>query len=274
MKGRQVSLGIIALAITLTGLFSSCKKKDVEVKDSDTSSVMVQEYTSDMVHQMICIADEVGRPQLNRQDDLSSCARISYDTLSAAKTVTVDFNYNQSCQASDGKQRRGFLIIGFQGRYRDSLTKITITSRNYNVDDKYITGSKIITNKGHNTAGHLIYDIEGYIRISIATSAFITHESKEQREWIAGGNTQSRGDDVFAFTGIANGTSDYSGNYNTVITSPLIRKMTPGCLKPTSGSVTFTPTGKGIRYIDYGDGNCDDLAIATIDNEPYIVFLR
>ncbi len=58
----QRSLGIIALAIILTGMFSSCKKKkEEEVKDSDTSSAAVHEYASDMENQMIRIADEACR---------------------------------------------------------------------------------------------------------------------------------------------------------------------------------------------------------------------
>lgn len=274
MKGRQVSLGIIALAIALTGMFSSCKKKkEEEVKDSDTSSAAVHEYASDMENQMIRIADEAGRLRPDA-DDLSSCARITYDTLSAVKTLTVNFSYNQSCQGSDGKTRSGALIISFRGAYRDSLTEITIRPLYYSVGDKVVGGSKVITNKGHNAAGHLVYDINGDIRISSTMSDYtIILQSKGQREWLSGENTPGRGDDVYAFTGTASGSIDFNNNFQTEITSPLIRKMAPGCFNPTSGSVAFTPSGKATRYINYGDGGCDNLAIVTIDDNPYIVFL-
>lgn len=275
MKTKQCSLGIIALAIAFTGIFSSCKKKKEEkVKDSDTSTVMIQEHISDMVNQMIRIADEAGRPQSNRQNDVSSQARLIYDTLSAAKTMTVDFNYNVYSRAFDGLSRSGALIISFYGNYRDSLTKVTIRSRYYEANGKNIMGSLTITNKGHNASGHLVYDIDVDMIISLLPNySSLTVKSKGQREWISGENTQSRQDDVYAYTGTSSGKSEISGDYHTEIISPLIRKIAPGCLNATSGSVAFTPIGKEIRYINYGNGDCDNLAIITIDNELYIVSL-
>lgn len=274
MKAKQLSLGIIALAIALTAMFSSCKKKkEEEVKDSDTSSAAVHEYASDMENQMIRIADEACRLRPGA-GDLSSCAQIRFDTLSAVKTLTVNFSYNQSCQSSDGKRRGGALIISFRGAYRDSLTEITIRSQYYSVGDKVVGGSKVITNKGHNAAGHLVYDINGSIWITSTMSDHtINSESKRQREWISGESTPGLADDVYAFTGTASGNVNFNSIFQAEITSPLIRKMAPGCLNPTSGSVAFTPFGKATRYINYGDGGCDNLAIVTINDEPYIVFL-
>lgn len=281
MKTKPISLGIIALCIGFTSLFSSCKKKEVEEKDSDTSSAAEQSLASSIVNDMTSIADEAGRTNnvssfrtTGSTAILSNCASLSFDTLAAAKTVTVSFG-STNCLGNDGRYRRGALILHFTGRYRDSLTVITVTPQNYFVNDNQVTGTKTITNNGHNAANHLVYTIQANIQILRANNAgTLTWQSTRQREWTAGESTLSWQDDMYSITGTASGTSSGGGSFQSNITSPLIRNMAPGCRRYfTAGTIAHTPAGKATRYLDYGNGTCDDQATVTINGNTYPITL-
>ena len=52
MKTRQLTLGIALVAIVSAGIFSSCKKKEKEEKDSDTAGAADQSLASTAVNDM------------------------------------------------------------------------------------------------------------------------------------------------------------------------------------------------------------------------------
>lgn len=281
MKTKHLSLAVILFSVVFTGLFSSCKKKDKEETDSDTSSAADQSLASSIVNDMTSIADEAGRTNnvssfrtSNSTAILSNCATLTFDTLAAAKTVTINFG-TSNCLGNDGRYRRGALILNFTGHYRDSLTVITVTPQNYFVNDNQVTGSKTITNNGHNAAGHLVYSIQANLQILRANNGgTITWQSSRQREWTAGETTLSWQDDMYSITGSASGTTSGGGSFQSNITSPLIRNMAPGCRRYfTAGTIAHMPAGKAIRYLDYGNGNCDDQATVTINGNTYPVTL-
>jgi len=196
MKTRKLTLGFALLVMVGSSLLSSCKKKEQEEKDTDTSEAVDQSLASSVVNDMTNISDEAYKGSVSsyRMADenalISTCATLTYDTLAAAKTITVNFG-TTNCTCNDGRNRRGVLIINFTGRYRDSLTVITVTPQNYFVNDNQVTGSKTITNKGHNSSHHLVYEINANIQIIKANGAgTVTWQSTRQREWLQGEGTQ------------------------------------------------------------------------------------
>ncbi len=281
MKTKQLSFGIITLVIVCACIFSSCKKKDKEEKDTDTTAAADQSLASTTVNDMTNISDEAGInhsiSSFRTEESnaiLSSCSTLTFDTLAAAKTITVNFG-TTNCVGNDGRSRRGAIILNFTGRYRDSSTVITVTPQNYFVNDNQVTGSKIITNKGHNAAHHLVYSINATIQIIKANNGgTITWQSTREREWTAGENTYTWSDDMYSITGTASGTTAGGNSFQSVITSPLIRNMAIGCRRNfTAGVLVHTPSGKATRTIDYGNGACDDQATVTINGTVYNVTL-
>ena len=281
MKSKQLTLGFTLVAIVFASVFSSCKKKETLETDKDTGSAADQNLASATVNDMTNISDEAGKTYTIssfKTDEssavLSSCATITFDTLAAAKTITVNFGIT-NCLGNDGRNRRGVLVISFTGKYRDSSTVINVTPQNYFVDDNQVTGSKTITNKGHNAANHLVYEINANIQIIRAGGAgTISWQCNRQREWIAGESTHSWTDDLYSITGIANGTTSNGNSFTSNITSPLIRNMSISCRRHfTQGVLEHTPSGKATRYIDYGNGTCDNLATVTINGIVYSITL-
>lgn len=283
MKTALINRITLAIVISVSVISFSCRKENKdEDKDNDTGSAQDQALASSTVNDMTNIADEAGRTysvssfKTSQPDGIlaASCATITVDTLNAAKTMTVNFG-TTNCLCNDGRYRRGSLKLSFTGKYRDSLTVITVTPQNYYVNDNQITGSKTITNKGHNSSNHLVYEINANIQIIKANgSGTISWQSIRQREWTAGENTPTWNDDVYSITGNASGTSSNGNSFTSSITSPLVRNMAIGCRKHfVSGVLVHTPAGKFARTIDFGNGACDDQATVTINGTVYTITL-
>jgi hypothetical protein len=281
MKIKQFTLGLALVALVSASFLSSCRKKEKEEKDTDTAGAADQALASSAVNDLTSISDEAATTYsissfktAETNAVLSSCATITFDTLAAAKTITVNFG-STNCLCNDGRNRRGILNIAFTGRYRDSLTLVTVTPVNYFVNDNQVTGSKTIKNKGHNAAHHLVYEISANINIIKASGGgTISWQSNRQREWTSGESTLTWLDDVYSISGNANGTTSNGNSFTSVITSPLIRNMSFGCRRHfIQGSLEHTPGGKATRYIDFGNGACDDQATVTINGTTYNITL-
>ena len=272
MKTKYLTIGIALIVIAFASTFTSCKKdkNEQEEKDKDTSSASDQSLASSIDNDMTSISDEAGRTYTVSSFKTSgvegllaaSCATVTVDSSAApSRTITVNFG-TTNCLCNDGRYRRGSIVYSFTGKYRDSLTVITVTPQNYFVNDNQVTGSKTISNQGHNAANHLVYQIAANMQIIKSGGAgTITWQANRTREWMAGESTLAWSDDMYSITGIASG-SDAAGNtFNSVITTRLVRNMAIGCRKHfVSGVLEHTPSGKATRYVDFGNGTCDDQA--------------
>lgn len=265
-------------AATLT--LSSCKKED---EDSDTSTAGDNALAESTFQDVTNIASEAGDGALsnyrggNYEGLLSTCAVITMDTAVSTNPDTIRINFGSSnCMCNDGRNRRGTIVITYNGHYRDSGTVWNITFDNYFVNDNQVLGTKTVSNLGHNQAGHLVYDVNVNGSVVLANNGgTITWTSQRQREWIAGESTPQWSDDMYSITGTASGTSASGNSYSATITSPLIRNMALGCRRHfVQGTVEVTPSNKPMRTIDFGTGACDDIATVTINNNTYTIHLR
>jgi hypothetical protein len=270
----------LTMIITFS-LFLSCVKKQEE-SDKDTVSSADSFLVTGMANDLGNIADEAGRTKSVSSFKtaeagawISGCATLKFDTVivSNPDTVTVDFG-NSNCQGNDGRNRRGSIQVVYTGKYRDSLTVITITPVNYFVNDHSVKGSKSVRNMGHNAQGYLVYEISEHITVVKAEGGSVTHEGKFIREWMNGEGTVSWADDIYYLSGTSNGTSSDGKSYRANITKKLVRLMTPGCRRYfVSGIIELMPANRATRTIDFGDGSCDNEAVVTINGKTYTVQL-
>lgn len=273
-----IFLGIVA------GLSTSCRKKEQE-QDTDTSSVSENFLASNITNDMASISDEAVRTNnvssfktSESNALLSACATLHFDTLNHANPDSVTVNFGTTnCLGNDGRTRRGSLLVIFNGKYKDSLTTITIIPQNYFVNDNGVSGSKTIKNLGRNASGNLVYQYSANITITKSDNGHtFTWNGTRQREWIAGQTTPLNWtDDKYAITGSATGTNSNGRSFTSVITKPLIRDMSIGCRRYfTSGTIAHTPNNKPTRVIDFGDGACDNKATVTINGTVYNITLN
>jgi hypothetical protein len=283
MKTNRIILNAF-LVIAASGLMLTGCKKDEE--DNDTSSSSDNALAEATYNDVTNISDEAGiSGSLSNYrtgpaaDDglLTSCATITFDSLnnSDQDTIHIDFG-TTNCTGNDGRNRRGEIIVYYMGHYRDSNSTHTITFNNYFVNDNQVLGSKTVTNTGHNSQGHLVYNITVNGQIVLANNGgTITWNSTRQREWTSGESTLIWSDDTYSITGSASGTGADGHTFTANITSPLIRNMSLGCRRHfVQGTFVLTPDSRPARTVDFGNGACDDIATVTINNHTYTIHLR
>lgn len=289
MKTSKIIFGTLML-VTLSGImFTGCRKPEKE--DNDTSTTNDNAFAEGTFNDMATIAEQASTGSVStfrngNGDDvslLSNCATITWDTLnnSNVDTLTVDFgNSVPGCLCSDGRYRRGKIIISYTGgqHYRDSGLVATLTPSNYFVNSHQILGTKTVTNRGHITNGQLTWDIVVNGQIIKPNNGGTVSWSTVKTKVLLAGETIYGGPINWAIakwqiTGTISGT-DVNGNpFNGNTVTPLVRDMTCGQYRKyfTSGQFDFTPGTRPTREVDFGNGACDNIATVTIGNNTYTV---
>ncbi|MCF6334259.1 MAG: class I SAM-dependent methyltransferase [Spirochaetales bacterium] len=90
-------------------------------------------------------------------------------------------------------------------------------------------------------------------------------------EWIEGVDTFILRDDVYLITGEADGIRANGYTWEREIINPLRKEI--GCKHFVSGTVEMRPEGLSIRLLDYGNGECDNIATVIIDGVVYTIML-
>lgn len=279
-------IALSVLAVALISSLDACKKKEKEEYDNSSapqSNAVIENAFDEMTN----MSDQAIKgslvyyksPQVTvvyaEKHDASFTEKtpcnvlITLDTTGVNKTITIDWG-TSNCDCNDGKQRRGKIITTFTGQYRDSGTVITHTPVDYYVNDNKIEGTKSVENKGLNSNGKPYFEISVNGSVTMSGGEIFTYSSDRVRTWTAGSETELNFfDDEYDITGSANANSTNGNGYVATITSALHVKV--GCPYIMSGVLEFTPTGKLMRTINYGDGTCDNTFTVTVNGVTYTI---
>lgn len=278
MKRKNVLLLMTAfLAIGL--MFSGCKKDKSLVSEDQTTPANDFALIENIFDDVNAIADEaaMGNTGLLKSTDdssygiMSPCATVTRDTTVFPRTITIDFG-TTNCLCHDGNYRRGKIMVSHTDRYFVPGSVKTITFDNYFENDNQVLGTKTITNNGRNEANNL-----SWTKVVDGTIIFATGETKHwtansTREWIEGDGSLIRIDDVFLLTGLSTITRISGETFTHTILTPLRKEMS--CHNIVSGIVEITSPEKPTRTLDYGTGECDNLATVTVNGETHTIILR
>jgi len=284
MKKIQVKFMLIAvfgLALAMT----ACKKdENTQVTASDTSSSEYDALAENIFTDVTNISNEaydLGTTSFKSGDDdsdiIGQCATITLDTTVFPRELTIDFG-EENCLCRDGKYRRGKIINTFTGRYKKPGTIITLGFEDFYVNDNHVEGSRVVTNMGFNDDENMYWTIEVESLITLAdnetseTGVSFGWNSSRVREWVEGIDTYRRWDDVFLTTGMAEGVRPSGMGWTREIIIPLRKQMT--CRFIVSGSIEIQPEDMPLRLLDFGDGECDNIATITVDGETHTIHLR
>jgi len=274
MTSNITKLFTALLLVSFTALvYTGCKKKeDDKPKDysASTDNANATNAFAGIWKEISTVTDSSN----TLRTPTSGCATATitpFDLVTWPKTVVIDFG-TVNCTGSDGNRRRGKITAVFSGPYLDSNTVITVTLTNYYHNDYHVQGTQTITNRGHNSAGHLVYNV--IVNSATVTSPDGAHTStwstNQNREFYAGYTTNLNiFDDVYLITGSANGTAANGESYTIVVNSAL--RINVGCPWIVSGSFTLTLADYPTYPIvfDYGTGACDANATAVLNGTTY-----
>ncbi len=276
---KTTMIKTIGTAFLFAGMITlnSCNKDKSASDFTAADNQALADETYNDVHNVSDEASQTGSVSYKDEDAnslLSGCAVVTRDTISAIRTTTIDFG--TGCTGIDGKTRKGKILISYDGPYRAQGTTITVTFQDFFVNDNQVLGTKTIHNDGLNGAGNPSFSIHVQGQIILANNAgTIIWTSDRTREWIAGAATPQRDDDQYSITGTASGTDSEGNPFTCTIVDPLIRNLAPGCRRHfVKGSVLIQRSGKPDKSIDFGNGDCDNQAVVTVNGTSHIINLH
>ncbi|MCF8331642.1 MAG: hypothetical protein K9H84_04240 [Bacteroidales bacterium] len=184
------------------------------------------------------------------------------------KYINVDFgDTNTLCQ--DGRERRGEINYEISDWYRKTGCVINVTVQDYYVNDHKIEGLKTITNEGFTADSNRYYSVVvNNGQITKINGDIISWATNRVNEWVSGETTVfNPWDDEYLISGASNGTNANGNNFTITITDSLDVRVS--CRWIRAGEIKIESGNNNPIYVDYGNGNCDADATATINGNSY-----
>lgn len=270
MKTKAKILGVIA-ALAIGLMISSCQKEDnqnnnVPVSPQSSVKSASDNATAESVWSGIFKqADNAARNTGNLKELTGGCPTITIDNL-ASYPITITIDFGTACTCQDGKIRSGIIVAVLSAPYTQAGSVLTINLQDYheiiNGTDYAVTGTETVTNMGPNAAGNLYYDVLVSNAVITSINGTINWNSHRQNEWILGSDTAfDIWDDVYLVTGSADGTNQNGETFEINITSAL--RVEISCSYIVSGTLEVLTQANPPIIVDYGSGDCDNIATAS-----------
>ncbi len=278
-KRSAVVVTISAFLFASSALvFQACQKSNDNIigngddQGGYASDVSRIEWANDDV---ISIADAAGEVysgaymRTTHNTVIGNCCTVGTDTNSTPHTLVIRFGPND-CMCLDGRNRKGTIIVSYNGEYTDAGQQHTITFDNYYVNDNQLTGTIATTRVDTTIAGNWYYKVTTADSMNVSqdplNSQFVVWKGSLVRKWVQGYTTGDRSDDIFSISGSALVTRPDGNVFSFDIATPLQFAM--GCNFCESGVVNVSGY-QGSRVLNYGAGNCDADAQLTIGVHIY-----
>ena len=200
--------------------------------------------------------------------------------------VKIVIDFGSGCPGRDGRVRTGKIITTYTNRLIYPGSKATTTFENYHVDSIKVEGTHIITNQGVViTSPNLSITHAWHVAIE---GAKLSKPNGNYCEWNSVKDiTQIEGfstpliplDDIYKIVGSSSGKTkrgDFLYAWKAETLEPLIKKFScrwivKGVLKVVR--LNLSTTSQWIALINYGNGDCDNKAVVTINGVPHEITL-
>ena len=189
---------------------------------------------------------------------IPDCAVITKVNSGNTKNIIVD--YGDGCTMHNENILSGKIIMNITFNIGELKAIINTSFDNFYFNGKKVEGNVKKTLSVVN--GMPEANINTNIKIIWEDESYVTISGERKRVWIDGYNNFDFGDNVFLVSGNWTITKK-NGNLRTVsIVEPIRREMS--CRYIVSGIVKIEQGDQEI-IVDYGDGECDDVATALIN---------
>lgn len=277
MKAIKILSAVVALAFLITGCEQSswntdefgenvtmaeeevAALKSAEATDSDVDAAkfgghlmkggMVMDYTG---HQLL-----FGR-------NFPPCATVTVEGDEFPKTITVD--YSDGCAGRMGLAKKGTLTIEMTDTIVNEGAIYTVTFTNMTFGNRAIEKTIIYENLGTPDGEHweISYEMFSTTTFEREEETFIiVREFSGINTWLNGFDTPECSDDEFLRNGAGTITVNEDLKFERTVTDLHIDRS---CKYPLSGVIDIT-RGDESMSIDFGAGECDNIALVTKDGE-------
>ncbi len=271
----------IILIVLATGLFffNSCNKDETLVpevqnevfKTTALDYIQLSNAFTLSTEEEITTGDENSLKSAETYDCLTVTVHENEDGAFWPRSWTLDYG-TENCECYLGNTKRGKIHVTLTDWWRNEGSYREISFEDYYFNDNKMEGVKTILNTGLNENGNLTFSKKvNEAKMSYADGSEMSWNCDKTSELIEGGDSFVFADDVWSVTGSGSGVNIDGNNYTMTITSALIYQN--GCFFPVSGIVEIAAEGEELKVIDYGNGECDNLATVTVGDESETIEL-
>lgn len=263
---RTKNLTLAVLLSFSAGIMFSCSDTTesdlILVDDSEFSENVFTQISSDIDEAIIVVGSTNERTGIGNFSGFGGMGCVTRtvqkpDSTEFPKIIILTFGDNCRFSAVD---KSGSIIITLTGPRREMGSQCIVTFENFTVNGNQIEGTKTYTYAGD----HIwIMELTGG-KITTSEGKVITREESRTRTQVQGKETEELSDDVFEITGSAYGTTAEGVEYSREITVPLVKNRE--CFWILSG-VIETLAGDNSVTLDFGNGECDDKAVRTVNGD-------
>lgn len=282
MKTKILLFGMILSIFA----FTSCSQDSgiSPTEESVTSNDVAETQKMDnAIDDVALIADDqyevtegslTGKTNINYQSILPDCATISdLGSTDLVRVITITFGTSTTACTFRGRSLKGQVILT---RIRGTAfpKTMTVTFNNFHINDNKLEGEATWTREmvsdGIELHPKTTFSMTGMTLTT--TSGAYTRNGQRTREMTAGFSTRlTPTDDVYSTFGTFTTTNPKGTVFTSLIdqATPLVNKTACSLTQP---SMPFAVSGilklsKNAHYatIDYGTGDCDNLAMLSID---------
>lgn len=273
---------LLFLAAIITALFlSGCNKNedfttaDLTIAEDEVFAITTDE-TADLVinpasfggHLAIAEAKSGGRFRFFPFKDFPDCAVVTVPETGFPKEIVIDFDGD--CDTWHGRAMSGKILITVSDAIINEGATVKVIYDNVRFGARTIKRESLLTNEGMNENGNWVISFTSTMSITYGNGHVSVREFSGEKEWISGFLTPQVTDDKFFKTGSGTITVDDDFKFSRVITTPLY--IDRACRFILSGVVEITRGGETM-IIDYGDGECDNIASVTKNGETFEIEL-
>lgn len=262
-----------SLMIMATISFTSCQKDEetdpiVSTMQQDDEATAYYDDVLTEVDELTMIGDSKSMEytSLNTEGQGTRTRKTSWDGDWRIDTITYVDYVNGNARFE--KVKNGQIVIRTLGNPLAENFERNVTFVNFSINGNLIEGEKNIEKTANYTYTITLQD--GKITFTDGTT--YTRTFTRTRTWVAGFDTPYYiWDDIHTVAGNAAGVNRNGNTYTHQITNALMIKL--NCRWIVEGTIEMT-VGDKSATLDYGNGDCDNIATVTINGKTYEVRLR
>lgn len=194
---------------------------------------------------------------------VNECPDVSIESEDGAYPKTITLNYGDGTTLENGHVLSGVIVIEISGPRASETYSREVVYTDFGVDSLTVNGSSLVA---RNRAEDEFRTFTTDMAFTLADGKVINRSSERVWEWLEGMDTdEDQTDDVIQITGVVNAENSDGDTYKKEIVEPLIRLG--DCRFIVQGVVEIWLNETLISSMDYGNGECNNMAILTKDGE-------
>ena len=197
-----------------------------------------------------------------------SCTVITIMPNGDGGTIILDFG--DGCKLNNGATVAGIINLEY-GPFENGSRTINYTFEDFTYNNHGVTGGGEIVREISNQNGNPQSTVNESIIVSFdGTNITATRDGLRIAEWVEGVGSGTWMDNIYHITG--NWSTVFSNGFTRTgeVTETLVRELS--CLYLVSGTLEIQQEGF-TGAIDWGNGECDNLATLIVNGQEYPIIL-